>query len=133
MSQPRLGVMISYLSGNEDSVNTFKSAVGKTIEEASCDGNYLTLKFTDGSSINFYDDGQSCCETRYMVCNDNLSEYKGSTLVTAELADAPNIQDRYGEEHEVQFLRVQTSSGVIVVSNHNEHNGYYGGFSIRVK
>lgn len=32
--------------------------------------------------------------------------------------------------HEVQFLHVKTSKGSFAVSNHNEHNGYYGGFNV---
>ena len=32
------------------------------------------------------------------------------------------------EIHEIQFLDVKTSKGVFQISNHNVHNGYYGGF-----
>ena len=133
MSQPGLGVMISYLGGNEDSVNALKAALGKTIDVVELVEDALRIKFTDETGIYFYDDGQSCCEHRYMVCDDDLLSFSAATLDAAELADAPEVEDEYGEVHEVQFLRVSTSKGVIVVSNHNEHNGYYGGFSIRVR
>lgn len=132
MTHPGIGVMLSYLASNEDSVNAFQSAKGKEISLAELANDMLTLKFTDGTAIAFYDDGQSCCEHRYMVCDDDLPSFTGATLEGAELADAPDVEDG-GEVHEVQFLRVSTSKGVIVVSNHNEHNGYYGGFSIKVK
>jgi hypothetical protein len=33
--------------------------------------------------------------------------------------------------HEVAFLEVTTDRGVFQMKNHNEHNGYYGGFLIR--
>ena len=47
-----------------------------------------------------------------------------------ELKDAPDIEDEWGEVHEVQFLDVKTDKGVFQMSSHNEHNGYYGGFWI---
>jgi hypothetical protein len=60
----------------------------------------------------------------------NLSDYVGAKLLGAEVMDAPPISAQY-EEHEVQFLHVKTSKGTFTMSSHNEHNGYYGGFSIR--
>jgi hypothetical protein len=35
-----------------------------------------------------------------------------------------------GEDHDIAFLLVQTSDGVFTMVNHNEHNGYYGGFLV---
>ena len=62
-----------------------------------------------------------------MRTDDDLGYYIGSTLTGAEISDAPSVPNEYGEEHEIQFLRISTSRGVFTVSNHNEHNGYYGG------
>ena len=64
-----------------------------------------------------------------MRTDDDLSDYQGSTLLDFELKDALNMEDKYGD-HEVQFLDVKTSNGVFQMANHNEHNGYYGGFWI---
>ena len=127
-----IGVMINMLGGNEESVNALQKASGKEIASAELAENSLSLKFSDGSGIRFWDNGQSCCESRYMVCDDNLLEFTGQKFIDAELKDGANIQGEYGDEHEVQFLRINTTGGAIVCSNHNEHNGYYGGFSLKV-
>ena len=37
----------------------------------------------------------------------------------------------WGGVHEVQFLNIETSLGIITFETHNEHNGYYGGFYIK--
>ncbi len=80
--------------------------------------------------MRIYDDGQSCCENRYMRTDDDLSSYVGSKLLGAEIKDAPNISEEYGY-HEIQFLEVQTDCGTFTMTSHNEHNGDYGGFLIR--
>lgn len=128
-----LGVMINMLSGYNVDTEALKDSVGKTIYRVKLNNDVLRVVFTDKTCLEFRDCGQSCCERRYMVCDDNLSEFKGAYFQDVEVQDAPNKVGEYGDEHEVQFLRVKTSLGDIVCSNHNEHNGYYGGFSIGVK
>lgn len=91
----------------------------------------VLVQFTDGTGIKIYDDGQSCCEHRYLVGDDRLSEFTGAILLDIEVADAPNVGAGY-DRHEVQFLRLHTDKGIVVFSNHNEHNGYYGGFLIQI-
>ncbi len=130
MSQPGIGVMIGYLAGNESSVNAFKSALNKEISALELKDDELYFTFSDGTKIKLFDDGQSCCENRYMTTDDDLPYYVGSVLMDAEVAEAPNRPDEYGD-HEVQFLKVKTSKGVFTMESHNEHNGYYGGFSVR--
>ena len=131
MSNIGVGVMIGMLFGNEDSATTFQGVIGKKISILSL-GNDDALHFTfdDGTRLKLFDDGQSCCEHRYMQTDDNLSDFVGATLVSAEVRDVPNEPDEYGE-HEVQFLVVTTSKGDFTMASHNEHNGYYGGFLIR--
>ena len=128
-----LGVMINMLGGNEESVKAFKGALNKEIMALTLEDDELLFTFSDNTKIKFYDDGQSCCESRYMTTDDDLGYYVGSTLLDAEIADAPNQdqEDEYGD-HEVQFLKVKTSKGVFTMETHNEHNGYYGGFYIKV-
>ena len=48
------------------------------------------------------------------------------------IREAPSVPDASGM-HEVQFLALVTSKGEVVFSSHNEHNGYYGGFSIAAR
>jgi hypothetical protein len=124
-----MGVMIGRLGGNTESVAAYQSSLGKTIRRARLDGDLLCLDFTDGTGLRLHDEGQSCCESRYMRTDDDLNYYEGASLLEVEIADAPSINDG-GEEHDVQFLNVKTSKGVFTMSNHVEHNGYYGGFAI---
>lgn len=127
-----MGVLIGLMAGNEDSVNAFKEGVGKIIKELSLSENAVHFTFEDGYKMSLFDDGQSCCESRYMACADDLKQFIGAKLLSAEVKSAPNQPDQYGE-HEVCFLDVTTDKGVFQVASHNEHNGYYGGFLIRAR
>ena len=132
MSNLGMNVMLNMLGGNAKSVAAFTSAIGKTIVNVSLgQDDALHLKFDDGSGIRFYDDGQLCCESRYMTTDDDLSSFIGTKLLGAEIKSAPEVPDQY-EDHEVEFLEIQTNAGVFTMASHNEHNGFYGGFSIRV-
>ena len=134
MGQLGMGVMIGMLCGNYDSAVAFTGAIGKTITDLTLgNDDALHFVFADGSKIKMFDDGQSCCENRYMQTDDNLADFVGAKLLGAQIKDAPNVtdEDGYGER-EVQFLEFQTDRGVFTMASHNEHNGYYGGFSIAV-
>ena len=130
MSDLGLGVMINMLGGNEESVKAFQRGINHVISALELKDDALHFTFDDGYRMKLSDEGQSCCESRYMRTDDDLSQYIGSMLVSAEVAPGPDTEnDDYGV-HEVSFLRVTTSKGVFVMSSHNEHNGYYGGFWI---
>jgi hypothetical protein len=130
MSNLGLGVMIQMMGGNQESAAAFTEALGKTISKMELTSDdELELFFTDETKLVISDQGQSCCESRYMRTDDNLEEYVGATLISGEVKEAPNMPDEYGE-HEVQFLEIMTSKGPLTMSSHNEHNGYYGGFWI---
>lgn len=131
MSQPGLGVMIGMLGGNEDSAKAFSSSIGKQITSLSLAGDALNIGLNDNSKLILKDEGQSCCEHRYMVCDDGLDYFVGSTLLGGELRDGGGKEGEHGDTHEIQFLVITTSKGMFTVSNHNEHNGYYGGFCVR--
>lgn len=130
MSNLSVGVMLGMLGGNADSVAAFTGAVGKTIAALRLgDDDALHFQFSDGSKMKLSDEGQICCESRYMRTDDNLADYVGAKLLGAEIKEAPSEACEYGD-HEVQFLEVQTDKGVFTMASHNEHNGYYGGFWI---
>ena len=134
MSNLGMGVMIQMLSGNATSVSVFSESVGKVITALSLgEDDALHFTFEDGQRMKISDEGQSCCENRYMRTDDNLQDYVGATLLDAKMRSAPNVEkaDEWSDEHEVEFLAVETSKGTFVMSSHNEHNGYYGGFAIR--
>lgn len=116
--------------GWDDRNLAWETAVNKPISACSLSDNALHFVMEDGTKIKLSDEGQSCCEHRYMMTDDDLSYHVGAVLLDAEIKDAPSIEAEY-DEHEVQFLEVKTSKGVISCANHNEHNGYYGGFCVR--
>lgn len=91
----------------------------------------LRLKLSGGKIIEIWDDAQSCCESRYITTDDDLATIIGGILVRIEAKDGPNIPDEYGE-HEQVFVEVGTDKGFITLVNHNEHNGYYGGFGLTI-
>ncbi len=129
-----VGVILSYLGGNKDSVEAFRAAMGKEIQSVTLgEDEALHFVFTDGSKIGIFDDGQSCCESRYMRTDDDLAFYVGASLLGGVVRDAPTRADNDYEEHEVQFLEIQTTKGTFTMSSHNVHNGYYSGFSIRAR
>lgn len=123
------GVMIGIIGGNQETVETIKGVLGKKIESVSLSDNALHFVFKDGTKVKIFDDGQSCCESRYMHTDDDLSYFANTIFKDIEIVSAPNEPDEWGE-HEVQFLRVHTGKGLFTMANHNEHNGYYGGFWI---
>jgi len=129
---PGIGVMIQSLGGNEETVKAVKASLGKKISAIKLENDCLSLTFKDNTVLTLRDSGQSCCEHRYMSTDDNFEDYVGGKLTDLELRDAPNIQAEY-DEHEVQFLVVKTSKGQFTMANHNEHNGYYGGFYIEAR
>jgi len=107
--------------------------VGKVIDSVLLGSDdALHFVFADGSKMKLWDDGQSCCETRYMMTDDDLSSYSGAVLMNIEVRDAPDMSDGY-DVHEVQFLEVMTHRGCFTMTTHNEHNGYYGGFYVRIE
>lgn len=124
-----MGAMLGYLGGNEKTIKAIEAAKGKTIAGLSCDSDELVFIFSDQSRLKVRDEGQSCCENRYMTCDDDLSHFVGSTLSGFEIRDGGEVDSRY-ECHDTQFLITNTSAGQFTCCTHNEHNGYYGGFWI---
>lgn len=91
----------------------------------------IRVTFEDGRTL-LLRDMSSCCENRYFRTDDDLDYFKGATLLRIEEGDVEEREAEYGRCHEMRFLRVSTSLGVFVICCHNEHNGYYSGFNLRV-
>lgn len=123
--------MIQMLCSQGDEWVPARTCINKRIKRIVPLEAAVLVEFDEGTVLKLRDDGQSCCESRYVTTDDDLAAYSGAKLIDIELADAPSVEDEYGEEHEVQFLRIHTDKGVAVFETHNEHNGYYGGFWIR--
>jgi len=134
MSKTGIGVMIkAAFGGNEQTVEALKAAIGQTIKKITHDetGDHaLIFEFESGYSMRVYDDGRSCCESRYLTTDDDLVFFVGGKFLNAETKDGPNTDGEWGDTHEIQFLIVNTSKGAFTAETHNEHNGYYGGFWI---
>jgi len=134
MNNLGLGAMIHYLSGGSE--NSADKYYGRKIKTASLVDNKLVIEFTGkhetGKIIHVYDNGQSCCESRYMTTDDNLSDLRGGKLTEIKLKYAEDETGEYGDVHEICFLEVSTDKGSVVFANHNEHNGYYGGFGLTI-
>jgi len=133
-----LGYNIGILFGTGNRPDLFKAALGKTITalkfdcEINPDGS-LMFGFADGTGIRIHDDARSCCEHRYMTCDDlNSLFYHGAVLMGIDVKEGPTVE-RDGEPHEQMLLEVRTSKGTFTVTMHNEHNGYYGGILPVVK
>lgn len=124
------GVLIKMLEGNRESAGSYVASLNKKIEKILLSDDTLRIHFYDKSILVFADKGQSCCEHRFMVCDDDLKHFHDAVFRGGEIKSAPSIPYDYGE-HEVQFLEIHTDKGSFIVSSHNEHNGYYGGFAIR--
>jgi hypothetical protein len=128
--------LLEQLFGLDNGGELLDKNAGKKINEVSLnkeeDANRLLIRFTDSTAISIQDEGQNCCEHRYMTCDDDLAYFAGAEFIGIEIRDVSSTTDQYDECDEVQFLIVKTSKGEFTCETHNEHNGYYGGFSIRV-
>lgn len=130
-----ISTMLHMMSGNQETVEALQKGVNQqisslSIKEENEDG--LVFEFANGYKMRIFDNGQSCCEHRYMHTDDDLSYFVGATLLDAELRDGGSQEEDY-QCKDCQFLVVKTSKGEFTVQNYNEHNGYYGGFAIVVR
>lgn len=97
------------------------------------DADDIFLTFEDGIRIKIWDNGQSCCEHRYTRTDDDPSDLIGKVFTSAIVKDGPDLtseDDPGGGPHDSQFLEIIAGGTCVTFCTHNEHNGYYGGFSI---
>jgi len=127
------GAALKKMFGCEQSDQAVRDAIGLTITGVTLDHeDTLRIAFA-GSELHLADEGQSCCEKRYMRTDDDLSEFVGARFLGVEVKDAPSPDGDGYNDHEVQFLEIRTDRGSITMASHNEHNGYYGGFALRAR
>lgn len=109
-----------------------QSLQGKIINNIIVTDDSVWVHFTNGDNLQLSDAGQCCCEVRYLHVDEteDLSYFKGAAFVDATVGRFSGFEFRGCDSHEICFLDIKTSKGVLSVSAHNEHNGYYGGFYI---
>jgi hypothetical protein len=129
MTHLGLGAMLHALAGgSEESPDKY---YGLTIADAKVSDSELSITFDNGVSIKIWDDGQSCCEERFITCDDNASQLVGGKLVEISSSESKYQEDDY-ETHETCFVTVKTDQDLITMTTHNIHNGYYGGFGLTI-
>jgi hypothetical protein len=116
------------MAENND-LNVFK---GARITAVEMDEERLLLTFESGKVLRIEDDGQCCCESRYMTTDDEVQSLIGGCLLNVEEKPGAEDEEDWGNVHETMFVEVSTDKGFITLTNHNEHNGYYGGFWLKV-
>lgn len=130
-----IGVMLNKMFSDE-AWRAAREALGRPISSLRLDDDDELVIRLEGTkavrTLKLWDGGQSCCERRYLRTDDDLQAHVGAILKDIEVKEAKDsVSGDYGEEHEVQFLEITTSKGCFQIVAHNQHNGYYGGFSLR--
>jgi hypothetical protein len=127
--------MIDVCNLEGKSLDAFMKVVGKKIMGIKLEDDMLYISFGSQGTLKVSDEGQSCCEHRYMTTDDKLDEYVGGNLLNIEIKPVPiPIKDSGdGDDHDIEFLEFTTTKGAFVLTTHNEHNGYYGGFYVCAK
>lgn len=115
-----------------------KNYAGRKIKSVYVKSNDLLITFADNVTIQISDEGQNCCEHRYMTTDDNLHDLIGKIFKDIVIKnvnwDASFDDESYkSESHQIAFMEIQTDKLSVSFATHNEHNGYYGGFSLRIK
>lgn len=103
----------------------------QTLTRVWLEDNKIHFEYSDHRIFIIEDNGQLCCEYRHITTDDDLSSVVGDTIVSVTLEDGPDRSDKY-YIHEIQFVKVQTNKTSLTFCTHNEHTGYYSGFSIEV-
>lgn len=110
-------------------MDNLKNYYGREIIGASFDEYEVILEFDTKEKLRIRDDGQQCCEDRYMRTDDNIEDLIGCKLRNIEAREAHESE----ADHEVVFLVIQADHEEVSISTHNEHNGFYSGFELEIK
>lgn len=114
----------------------YEHHIGKKITTAILSEDTLIISFQDGTAIALRDDGQDCCEERYMTTDDDIASLVGHNLLKIEekkIEESPIHEPHQGYVHEICFIEVATDNGFVTINTHNQHNGYYGGFILLIE
>lgn len=113
--------------------DTAAKVAGLSILKIELEDSTITIRLERGAVLTLRDEGQSCCEDRYITTDDDIEDLANHKLLSVEVVDGPGAEEQDYVTHEVQFLNINTSQRTIQFAAHNVHNGYYGGFRIRAR
>ena len=114
-------------------LNELSDLIGLTIARIHLEEGYkLILAFTNGNAVRIKDQFSLCCESRFMRTDDDLTDIIGGRILGIEIKPCATYTESM-EPGEIEFLEIATDKGFVTISNHNDHNGYYGGFDIGLK
>lgn len=125
-----IGSMLHSMGGG--SKNSADKYYGRKIKSAEFTGGSFDIIFEDGTKIEITDEGQSCCENRYMTCDDDTAQLVGQTLKHIAVKESSGDSESDYGVHEICFLEVQGDQSSVTFATHNEHNGFYGGFGLNI-
>lgn len=124
-----VGAMLHRMGGG--SKHSASEYYGQKIVSAALVDNKFRLALGNGKNIELWDDAQSCCENRWITCDDDLGKIVGGTLTRVEVKEGPSDESS-GDVHEQLFIEIGTNECFVTICTHNEHNGYYGGFGLTI-
>lgn len=105
---------------------------GMEIVSISLNNDVATFKFKEGG-FEMRDDGQSCCESRWMHSEDEKDFDYHIGAIFRFIQVVAGDGEESSECHDTEYCNILTSKGVLQFVCHNEHNGYYGGFSVQLE
>lgn len=119
---------------NSATLDALDDSIGKNINNIWIDADGVSLIIEHESGIlNISDNGQQCCESRYMETDDNLKDFIGAIIINFEYKDGGFIDPVNDTVLEVAFFDIKTTSGIFQIKNYNENNGYYCGFDLSAR
>ena len=92
----------------------------------------LVIEFSGDRKLTISAQDPDCCAILYLVCDDDVTPFKGSFFRGILAKPAECKDEQYSDVHEIQFFELMTSMGSINLVCHNEHNGYYSGTGLKI-
>lgn len=124
--------MVQTLFGTSEDLEKYKGLVIKKANlDREAEPDRINIEFVSGGKIFIYDNGQSCCEHRYITCDDDFDTLLGGKLLNIEVKKYEDKEADY-DVHEKCFVEISTDKGFVTFTTHNKHNGYYGGFGLTI-
>jgi hypothetical protein len=127
----------SVLSVDQETLKTIGSCLGKVIEKVMLAYDHesresIIIIFTDGTALNLFDDGQQCCEKRWLASDDKSEDVAGGVLMDVQMEEG--VDDEGSEDIlQSQFIRIITDKAPYVVTAYNKHNGSYDGITVKAE